>query len=332
MGRGAPDRPSTPGWYPDPWSADGIGERYWDGKRWRGSDRADHPTVAKPEKRRRASRTDRASAAPGSSRRRTVVGIVVLLVVATGMVWLQRRDQNTNSSASSASASIATDAPPPGAGSGSNPIGRPAAVPPGTGEFEFLATQPGDSDAPVAWDPCRTVQYVVNPDGAPPDGDALIADAVDTVSRATGLRFANVGRTSERPRRDRDPFQPRRYGDQRWAPVLIAWSREDEYPELSGYIAGVAGPQRVQRGNAPAVYVTGQVVLDAEQLSMTDVPDRTDARAVVLHELGHLAGLAHTADDGQLMYSEATRNVRDYQVGDLLGLAELGSQKCVPEV
>jgi len=29
---------------------------------------------------------------------------------------------------------------------------------------------------------------------------------------------------------------------------------------------------------------------------------------------------------------EATRNVRDYQVGDLAGLAELGTQQCVPEV
>ena len=32
--RGKPENPSGPGWYPDPWSADGKGERYFDGKRW----------------------------------------------------------------------------------------------------------------------------------------------------------------------------------------------------------------------------------------------------------------------------------------------------------
>jgi len=184
----------------------------------------------------------------------------------------------------------------------------------------------------VAWDPCRPVRYVVNPTGAPADGDELIAEAITTLSRATGLRFVADGRTDERPRPDRAPFQPGRYGDRRWAPVLIAWSTEDEYPDLSGYIAGVAGPQRMQAGSSAAAYVTGQVVLDGAQLSTTAVPDRADARAVILHELGHLAGLAHTADDAQLMYSEATRTVREYQGGDLRGLAALGSQRCVPEL
>jgi hypothetical protein len=41
MGRGnaESEQPSAPGWYPDPWSATGAGERYFDGDRWRTTER-----------------------------------------------------------------------------------------------------------------------------------------------------------------------------------------------------------------------------------------------------------------------------------------------------
>src|SRR4051812_670988 len=47
---------------------------------------------------------------------------------------------------------------------------RLAAVPDvrrGVGSFAFMQTQRG-SDEPVAYDPCRPVEVVVNPEGAPP--------------------------------------------------------------------------------------------------------------------------------------------------------------------
>jgi predicted Zn-dependent protease len=55
-------------------------------------------------------------------------------------------------------------------------------------------------------------------------------------------------------------------------------------------------------------------------------------RAIILHELGHLVGLDHTSDRGQIMFSEAEFNVRDYAPGDLRGLARLGTQACFPGV
>ena len=69
-----------------------------------------------------------------------------------------------------------------------------------------------------------------------------------------------------------------------------------------------------------AVYVSGIVVLDREQLSSTSTPDRALAQAVIQHELGHLVGLDHTADRNQLMFSESQFNVRDYADGDRRGL------------
>jgi predicted Zn-dependent protease len=78
--------------------------------------------------------------------------------------------------------------------------------------------------------------------------------------------------------------------------------------------------------------VTGTVSLDAGR--MPDILGFRDgeetARAIVLHELGHLVGLAHVDDGQQLMYPEARREVSDFASGDLAGLAVLGAGRCVP--
>jgi hypothetical protein len=130
------------------------------------------------------------------------------------------------------------------------------------------------------------------------------------------------------PDKQREAYQPKRYGD-RWAPVVIAWSDEASDPALAGYIAGVSGPQGlVAPKDGAVVYVTGNVLLDREQLA--DGGPR--AEAVVLHELGHLAGLDHTNDRSQIMFSEGQPTVTEYGDGDLRGLADLGRGACAPDV
>ena len=47
-------------------------------------------------------------------------------------------------------------------------------------------------------------------------------------------------------------------------------------------------------------------------------------RAVIQHELGHLLGLDHVDDAGQLIYSETRGGVTGFGSGDLNGLAALG--------
>jgi hypothetical protein len=211
-------------------------------------------------------------------------------------------------------------------------LGFPLWPPREGGPHGYLTLQ-ADGVTPVTYDPCRPVHYVIRPDGAPAGGDEVVRSAIDRISEVTGLKFVDDGTTDEASTLERPIFQPDRYGD-RWAPVLIAWETEAQNPELAGVTVGQAGSTAVSLGDGPRVFVTGTVSLDAEQLpGILDGRDgAAAARAIVLHELGHLVGLAHVDDPEQLMYPEADRFDRDFAAGDLTGLAALGRGPCVPEL
>ncbi len=220
--------------------------------------------------------------------------------------------------------------PPPGVGSEDEPLGIPMEAPAEGGTHAFVALQP-DSDAPVAYDPCRPIHYVVRPDNAPPGSDGLLREAFERVSAITGLRFVDEGPTDEQPSPDREAFQPDRYGD-RWAPVLVTWETAQENPDLVT-VAGMAGSNELRAPGEPSLYVTGTVTLDAADFAdMLSWPDgRRLARAVVLHEVGHLVGLQHVNDPTELMHPEAGAAL-DFGSGDLTGLVRLGQGECVPDL
>lgn len=203
------------------------------------------------------------------------------------------------------------------------------AVPAGPGSYAFSNVLE-DGRSPVGWDPCRPMRYVVRPAGEVPGGAALLSSAVNAVSEATGLSVVDAGATDEDPSSTREPYQPKRYG-LGWAPVLVAWSNPVESPELAGDVAGFAGPVGYARPGQRQRYVSGQVVLDAPQLTqMLARPGGADrVRAAVLHELGHLVGLAHVSDPSQLMNpTSGPAAPIGYAPGDLRGLALLGGGGC----
>lgn len=221
-------------------------------------------------------------------------------------------------------------APPPGVGSSEVPLGAPPAAA-ASGSYRFHES-PDPEQEMVAFDPCRPVHYVVRPDGAPPDGPQLIAEAVAEISAATGLRFVDDGTTDENPDAEREPYQPERYGRQ-WAPVLVAWSDPAEVPGLAGDVAGLAGPAARQAPGGPFVYVTGQVMLDAPDLrrALEHPGGAAGVRGVIQHELGHVVGLDHVDDPHQLMHP-SSRGVPGLAAGDRAGLARLGAGQCAPQL
>jgi hypothetical protein len=112
---------------------------------------------------------------------------------------------------------------------------------------------------------------------------------------------------------------------------LIAWSTGDRFPDIAGSVLGIT--QASSRATEQfAEYTSGQIVFDLHDLSPSVMPVRTVARAAILHELGHLVGLGHTTDRHEIMYPVSQFNVRDYGIGDLRGLALLGTQPCHPDL
>jgi hypothetical protein len=225
-----------------------------------------------------------------------------------------------------------TDRPPPGNESARRPLGTPPPPPAEGGPHTFVTFQ-DDGVTPVAYDPCRPVHYVLRPDATPPGGEALVQEAFARLSEVTGLRFVHDGASDEPTTRDRELYQPDRYGN-RWAPVLVAWETEEQNPALAGDIVGEAGSVAVSLGGGPKVFLTGSVSLDAGQLPelLTRSDGEEVVRSIVLHELGHLVGLGHVDDPSQLLYPKAQEEVTDFAAGDLTGLSRLGSGPCVPEL
>ncbi len=197
---------------------------------------------------------------------------------------------------------------------------RPAVDAGTSGPYAFLNTQP-DGD-PVGFSPCHPVHYVVNPAGAPSGWEGFVRTAVTEVADRTGLQFEDDGRTDDRDFEDRIGFNGRD------RPVLIGWASADEVAALDDDVAGIGGPVMVTLGRARS-YVSGSVVIDTEVSDrLGDSPYGDDVQvALLLHELGHLVGLDHVDDKGELMYPSGV-NRPDYGPGDRQGLARLGAIPC----
>lgn len=280
----------------------------------------------------------RAWTPPGLTRRRSpglrgLSALVLVVVLGLGAAVLSGElpwvgpPASTDHTADGGPGGPFGDWPTPGREASAEPLGRPGAAP-GTGSHAFSDYQ-DDGVTPVAYDPCRPLHYVVAADGAPPEADHLVAEAVARLSAATGLQFVADGTTDETWSDRRPPYQPDLYGD-RWAPILVSWATPEGVPGLGGAVAGLGGSHAVSAGG-PWVYVTGAVTLDAAWTSdrLSSPGGRDAVRAVLVHELGHVLGLDHVDDPGELM-SPTNEGRVDLGPGDLTGLARLGRGVCEP--
>jgi hypothetical protein len=186
-----------------------------------------------------------------------------------------------------------------------------------------------EGGTPARWDPCSTHPIIVNLDDAPAGVMTDLSEAVRRLDNRTGLRFVITGTTHERPTTtwgtDINPADPNSV-----APVLVAWG-EPGTGNLSdsGGESGVTSVVWVTNTAGHNVYISGQVMFDSTQYYTPGFVKGTVSRgALILHELGHLAGLGHVTDPNDIMYP-VIGHMTHYGAGDVAGLGLLGAGGCV---
>lgn len=182
---------------------------------------------------------------------------------------------------------------------------------------------------PVRWNPCQAIHWRSNTARGPVGGLTILKEAVVHMATLTGTTWIYDGATTATPSTAYLPTRPTTKN----TPVLIGWTDGTASDLLRGQPAQVLGMTRtvwfgVDTGTQKVAATRGAVVA----LNRTDrLPLRGTMswKATVLHELGHVMGLAHPADPRELM-APILPPVTDLQAGDRTGLLRLGrSAGCV---
>jgi hypothetical protein len=187
--------------------------------------------------------------------------------------------------------------------------------------YAFLETIGGQ---PVTYSSCSLIQVAVYPAGGPPNAEQLVREAVSRMRSATGLNIVVIGAYGGHAPNWNFEAGPTLPDD----PISVSWQDGNAIAELSDHVAGLGGSRILTGPNGGRELVAGTIALSSDYYAqLTDEADQGEALAVLLHEFGHVFGLAHVDSARELMYEEVT-DLTSFGPGDLEGLRLLGQGPC----
>lgn len=205
------------------------------------------------------------------------------------------------------------------------------------GVHAFLGRSP---DGPYRWNPCQPIHYEVNLGNAPAGGIDDVREAIARVSEATGIEFVEDGTTARTVDMQLGrAFQSRIPGEPRYLPLLIEWVPHEHFDFVADTKKAAAfGIPYRGFGDLAREYVSGVIAMDAGERLPSGFGMRYSEGMILLHEFGHVMGLAHVASPEELMWSPEISEVShpdlalsDWGPGDLEGLQALGREAgCLP--
>jgi hypothetical protein len=175
--------------------------------------------------------------------------------------------------------------------------------------------RPGDR---ITW-LCQPIRVVVNDRYVPPGGLQDVKQALIILSHATSVTWKYIGKTQKLPSANRVVDSP----------VLISWQHGGAKNSLgvsmiNSEVSGTSGPYYSRDGNH---WSSGVATFNVEKdyLYTPGFGKGRTRGALILHELGHVAGLGHVRDPNELMaeFSNFLNRPATYGPGDLAGLHAL---------
>lgn len=216
----------------------------------------------------------------------------------------------------------------------------PAVVAPKSGG-DFALFRP-EAKRKAKWDPCRPIYYTVNPENESVGAREQLAEAIAEIERATGLNFEFAGETTEKYTDDREDLNVN-YSklNSTWSPILIVYLAGDQWTEANRKVFDEDGedtiafagtlPMKSRGLNQKFFYVTGHIVFNADIFEdLVEEGSVADIKSTMMHELGHIVGLAHVDSKIEMMH-ESDLGQKSFALGDRRGLALQGNGECIKD-
>jgi hypothetical protein len=186
---------------------------------------------------------------------------------------------------------------------------------------------------PYRWNPCQPIHYVVNPDHEPAGAEADLHEAIARLSAATGIRFVDEGTSVyTADQQIGSVFQEDIPGRPRYLPLLITFVTNQDFHFIVDTKQAIAFGMPYRGDGALAhEFVSGVVVIDVGPPIPAGFGSRFSMGPLLMHELGHVMGLAHVGAGNEIMWSPTVQPhdqpdpfQTDWGPGDLEGLGLLG--------